>query len=225
MVKKSSKSSLIFASSPTKKSKIETTSKSLDNDLQSKVTQSMLSGKKTTPGILFQEHVESNSDDIIDSGSAFDSQRTISDNDMLIKSSHDLISENKAVEETVEFSANFPNDVDLEFTKSHSESNNSDANLSDSDSDFVNSPALSKFKKGNLSAKKEKKGNLKRSGKHAPRSKFVLKNSIPANGLTSQHQKISGYPSNRNFNTDSKLAINNINSINSSNSSINIPIL
>ena len=141
VVKKSSKSSLIFASSPTKKSKIETTSKSLDNDLQSKVTQSMLSGKKTTPGILFQEHVESNSDDIIDSGSTFDSQRTISDNDMLIKSSHDLISENKAVEETVEFSANFPNDVDLEFTKSHSESNNSDANLSDSDSDFFSSPA------------------------------------------------------------------------------------
>ena len=52
-----------------------------------------------------------------------------------------------------------------------------------------------------------------------------MKNSIPANDLTSQDQKISGYPSNRNFNTDSKLAIDSINSINSSNSSINIPIL
>ena len=67
--------------------------------------------------------------------------------------------------------------------------------------------------------------NLKRSGKYTPRSKFVLKNSIPANDLTSQDQKISGYPSNRNFNTDSKLAIDNINSINRSNFSINIPIL
>ena len=224
VVKKSSKSSLIFASSPTKKSKIETTSKSLDNDLQSKVTQSMLSGKKTTPGILFQEHVESNSDDIIDSGSAFDSQRTISDNEMLIKSSHDLISENKAVEETVEFSANFPNDVDLEFTKSHSESNNSDTNLSDSDSDFVNSPALSKFKKGNLSAKKEKKGNLKRSGKKTPRSKFSLKDSNAANNLTNQNQKISANPFHQSFINDSKLAIDNINSINNSSSNTNIPI-
>ena len=67
--------------------------------------------------------------------------------------------------------------------------------------------------------------NLKRSGKYTPRSKFVLKNSIPANDLTSLDQKISGYPSNHNFNTDSKLAIDNINSISNSNSSINIPIL
>ena len=66
---------------------------------------------------------------------------------------------------------------------------------------------------------------MKRSCKYTPRSKFVLENSIPANDLTSQDQKISGYPSNRNFNTDSKLAIDNINSINNSNSSTNIPIL
>ena len=66
---------------------------------------------------------------------------------------------------------------------------------------------------------------MKRSCKYTPRSTFVLENSIPANDLTSQDQKISGYPSNRNFNTDSKLAIDNINSMNSRNSSINIPIL
>ena len=65
--------------------------------------------------------------------------------------------------------------------------------------------------------------NLKRSGKYTPRSKFVLKNSIPANDLTSQDQKISGYPSNRNFYTDS-LAIDNVISNYSSNSSINISI-
>jgi hypothetical protein len=138
---------------------------------------------------------------------------------MLIKSSHDLISENKAVEETVEFSANFPNDEDLEFTKSHS-----DANLSDSDSDFVNSPALSKFKKGNLSAKKEKKRNLKRSGKKTPRSKFSLKDSNAANNLTNQNQKISANPFHQSFINDSKLAIDNINSINNSSSNTNIPI-
>ena len=64
--------------------------------------------------------------------------------------------------------------------------------------------------------------NLKRSGKYTPRSKCVLKNSIPANDLTSQDRKISVYPSNRNFYTDSKLDIDNINSNYSSNSSINI---
>ena len=69
------------------------------------------------------------------------------------------------------------------------------------------------------------KMNVKETGKYTPCSKFVLKNSFPVNDLTSQDQKISGNPSNRNFNTDSKLAIDNLNCIYSRNSSINTPIL
>ena len=98
---------------------------------------------------------------------------------MLSNSSLDHISENKAVEETVMFSANFLVDKGLEITKSHSESSSLDVNDSDSDSDFFSSPALCNFKKGNLSAKGNKR-NLKRSGKRTTRSKFLLKKSSPA---------------------------------------------
>ena len=183
-----------------------------------------MSRKKIIPENLTQKHVESNFDVNDVSGYAFDSQGTISDNKMLSYSSLDHISENKAVEETVMFSANFLVDKGLEITKSHSESSSLDVKDLDSDSDFFSSPALCNFKKGNLSAKGNKR-NLKWSGKNTPCSKFSLKKSDPANDLTSQNQKISGNPSSRCFITDSKLAIDNINSINNSNSNTNIPFL
>ena len=147
VAKKSSNSSKEFASSLTKKSRIETKSKPLDYDFQSEVTQFVLSEKQIIPGKLPQEMVEFNSDVNDVSEFAFDSQGTISDNEMLSNSSFDHTSENKAVEETVLLSANFLVDKDLEITKSHSESSISNIYHSDSDSDFFSSPALCYFKK------------------------------------------------------------------------------
>ena len=135
--------------------------------------------------------VEFNSDVNDVSEFAFDSQGTISNNEMLHNSSFDHTSENKAGEETVVLSANFLVVKDLEITKSHSESSTSNVYHSDSDSDFFSSPALCNFKKRSLSAKGNKR-NLKRSGKHTTRSRFALKKSAPANDLTSRNQKISG---------------------------------
>ena len=58
VAKKSSNLSKIFTLSLTKKSRIETKSKSLDSDSQSEVTQSVLSRKKIIPEKLTQKHVD-----------------------------------------------------------------------------------------------------------------------------------------------------------------------
>ena len=58
--------------------------------------------------------------------------------------------------------------------------------------------------------------NLKRLGKHAPRSEFVSGTTIPENVLIAQDKKFSGNPSSPNFDTESKLAIDNPNSFNNS---------
>ena len=49
--------------------------------------------------------------------------------------------------------------------------------------------------------------NLKRSGKHAPRSKFVSGTTFPDTILTVQDRELSGNPSSPTFNIASKLAI------------------
>ena len=90
--------------------------------------------KQIIPGKLPQEMVEVNSDVNDVSEFAFDSQGTISDNEMLPNPSFDHTSENKAVEETVVLSANFLVVKELEITKSHSELSISNVYNSDSDS-------------------------------------------------------------------------------------------
>ena len=84
--------------------------------------------------------VEVNSDVNDVSEFAFDSQGTISDNEMLSNSCFGHTSENKAGEETVVLSASFLVVNDLEITKSHSESSISNVYHSDSDLDFFSSP-------------------------------------------------------------------------------------
>ena len=62
--------------------------------------------------------------------------------------------------------------------------------------------------------------HLKRSGKHAPRSKSVSGIAVPEIILANQDRHISGNPSSPTFNIESKLAIDNTNSFNNSNSNI-----
>ena len=61
---------------------------------------------------------------------------------------------------------------------------------------------------------------MKRSGKHAPSSKFVSGTTFPEIILTNQDRKVSGNPSSPSFNIESKLAIDNTNSFNNSNPNI-----
>ena len=127
--------------------------------------------------------------------------------------------------------------MDFGNTKSCLESGNLNVNSADSDSDLFSSPAITdnsaQMKKKdklsedftNVDDSRRTKMNLKRSGKYTTRSKFVLGNTIPENDLHIQDQKISGNPSSRTFNTDSKLASDNCKSSNSTNCNTNIPII
>ena len=144
----------------TKKSMIlkksETKNKIHRDDFQSEVTQSVMLKKQIISAKLPQENAGNNSDVNHDSGNTFNSQETISDNEIHSNSLCDHTSEKEAVEETVQLSANFLVEKDFGNTKSCSESGNSKVNSSDSDSDFFSSPALCNVKKDILSESRSK---------------------------------------------------------------------
>ena len=92
------------------------------DDSQSKISQSVTLKKQIISAKLHQDNAENNSDVNHDSGYTFDSQDTISDDEMHSNPFIDHTSENKAVEETVTLSASFLVGEDFWNAEGYSES-------------------------------------------------------------------------------------------------------
>ena len=219
--KRSSKSSLKMGIKKTKKlmvlEKSETKSQFSMDDFPSKENMS-------TSANMPQEFDDCYSEFIQGSGETLDSQETISEPEIHSNVLDNQKLESDAVDKGNEFSASFHVEMDSLNSFYLSESCESVASTSDSSDsrEYLDNQFLGK-NKDSLSEGvtiSDKIGrtetNLKRSGKHAPRSKSVSGTTIPEVNLANLDRKISGNPSSPNFDTESKLAIDNPNSFNNS---------
>ena len=223
--KKSSKTSIKTVTRKSKKSTIlvksETKNKFPTNDLQSKEVMS-------TSVDMPQESDGSCSEVIRESGETFDSQETISDNEMCTNVHDDQKPEIDAVEKRLDFSASFHGKLDSLNSVNLPESRESIVILSDLSNRLVILDSQSQMKrKANFSEDvtvSDKSGrtetHLKRSGKHAPRYKSVSETTIPEIILAKQDWNISGNPSSPILNIESKLTVDISNSFNNSNTNI-----